>query len=95
MKKITVTIAQIRSMPRPASYEAELAACALERDNEHMTFDTESECFQALKQKYASYKPTAKDLARVNAFNFTSSPGQSSSSPRARCGGCGGRAIVK
>jgi hypothetical protein len=52
---ITFSLERLARMPRPPEYLDELRACAISGTKEALTFDTESECYKALRSKYASH----------------------------------------
>lgn len=56
MRLVTFTIEKLKSMPRPAGYLDDLRPCAVEITASAMTFDADSDCYRALKAKYAPSK---------------------------------------
>jgi hypothetical protein len=102
MNEITFTIDQLLSMARPADYLDQLAACAISRNEEAMSFDTDSDCYLQLKTQYAHYRPTEEDQARVAAYKRGVLKGKLPSESlaalleayRAGCNGCHGRNIT-
>jgi hypothetical protein len=105
MNKVTFPLARLSAMPRPASYVQELAACAVARTEDSLTFDQDSPCYQALKTKYSNYQPTPEELARAQKYDAQQSTERQAivqqnraavSTTQTRtsgCGGCQGRKI--
>ncbi len=52
VKIVTFRISDLRRMPRPPEYLAEMHACATEATDITMTFDADAPCFVALQVKY-------------------------------------------
>ena len=103
MNLVSFTWRQIRSAPRPAGYEDDLAACASERTADGVTIDVDGDCYLALLAKYRpAERPTsgaegkadqlASGIARTGPQADAKAVIPPDGSATRRCG-CGGRAI--
>jgi len=88
MKQVSFSIFEIRRLGSPS--EEELAACAISRSEQRMTFDILSPCYRTLIEKYHHWRA---EMGAETARGPVADALRSTAESGARRCNCGGRKI--